>query len=67
MRWTKKEILAFDNLVDAAGHPNGYTRIVARMEMREFVELHGKPKCDAMFAHLESGGAKEDFSDEAPT
>lgn len=67
MRWTKEEITVFDNLVDAVGHPNGYTRIIARMEMKTFVENHGKAKCDAMFAHLESGGAKEDSNDEAPT
>lgn len=54
--WTAQEIVEFDNLVDAVTSPNQLARITARLDMGKFVQLHGKPKCDAMFAHLEAGG-----------
>lgn len=56
LTWTKDEIVEFDNLVDAVTSPNQLARITARLDMGKFVQLHGKPKCDAMFAYLEAGG-----------
>lgn len=59
-RWTKDEIKKFDRLVDDQGSQNQVLRIAARLELRKFQDEHGKEKCDAMWAHLEAGGAKED-------
>jgi len=64
MRWTKEEITEFDRLIDGVGSPDQLVRIEARLKQRDFIGEHGKPKCDAMFAHLDAGGAKEDFCDE---
>lgn len=58
--WTKAEITEFDKLVDAVSSRDQVKRIEARMDMSSFVAKHGKEKCDAMFAHLEAGGKKED-------
>ncbi|ELQ8317587.1 TPA: hypothetical protein L6A34_31420 [Pseudomonas aeruginosa] len=58
--WTKTEITEFDKLVDAVSSRDQVKRIEARMDMSSFVAKHGKEKCDAMFAHLEAGGNKED-------
>ncbi len=58
--WTKDEIVEFDDLVDGVSSPNQLERIDCRMRLNKFASTHGKEKCDAMFAHLEDGGAKED-------
>lgn len=58
--WTASEITEFDSLVDDVSSASQLARISARMRMREFVDKHGKEKCDAMFAHLEAGGDKSD-------
>ena len=63
MKWTKAEIEEFDYLVEAGSSPDQLDRIHARIHFPEFIEKHGKAKCDAMFAHMEAGGAKEDFDD----
>lgn len=52
--WSDDEISTFDRLIDKTGSHDQVERIVGRMELRKFVEQHGKEKCDAMFAHLES-------------
>lgn len=64
MKWTSEEIIRFDDLIDAVGSQNQMVRITGRFDMQEFVKDHGKPKCDAMFTHLESGADKTDFDDE---
>lgn len=58
--WTKAEIVEFDDLVDGVSSLHQLERIDCRLRLDEFVKAHGKAKCDAMFAHLEAGGAKED-------
>lgn len=52
--WTEEELREFDRLVDDVSSRNQLTRIDARLKMTAFVEEHGKEKCDAMFAYLES-------------
>lgn len=54
--WTKEEIQQFDNLVELTSSRNQVKRIEARLDMTAFIEKHTKPKCDAMWAHLEGGG-----------
>ncbi|MEX6780476.1 hypothetical protein [Pseudomonas aeruginosa] len=58
--WTKAEIVEFDELVDGVSSLHQLERIDCRLRLSKFVKAHGQEKCDAMFAHLESGGAKED-------
>ena len=52
--WTEEEIMEFDRLVDKVSSWDQATRSCARMEMNRFVNEHGKEKCDAMWAYLES-------------
>ena len=59
MIWSKQEITEFDELVEAASSSNQMERLRSRFDMPKFIDKHGKEKCDAMFAHLESGGKKE--------
>ena len=60
MKWSKEEISEFDSLVEAASSPSQMERLRSRLDMPKFIAAHGKEKCYAMFAHLESGGKKED-------
>ncbi len=60
MKWTKEEISKFDRLVDGISSSNQVDRISCRLDMHLFIKEHGKEKCDAMFAHLEAGGKRED-------
>lgn len=59
-RWTKQDITAFDRLVDGTSSRDQVKRIKSRLDLSTFVESHGREKCDAMFAHLEAGGARVD-------
>jgi hypothetical protein len=56
--WTAKELKEFDKLIRNVSSFNQLTRIAARLGMSKFVAEHGKEKCDAMFAYLESKGKK---------
>lgn len=58
--WTKAEINTFDDLINATSSPHQVERITARLDQASFITEHGRAKCDAMFAHLEAGGAVED-------
>jgi len=65
--WTKEEIQEFDRLVEMTSSRHQLTRITGRMDMATFIIKHGKEKCDAMWEHLENGGAmiaKEASTDE---
>lgn len=53
--WTKDELKEFDKLIEKVGSSHQVTRISARFDMDAFVKLHGREKCDAMWAHLEGG------------
>lgn len=53
-RWTPEELKEFSKLVDMSGSSDQIDRINARIEMPEFVKLHGDDKCKAMWAHLNS-------------
>lgn len=55
INWTKEEIDRFDELVDMVSSRHQVTRISGRLEMEAFIKVHGKEKCDAMWAHLEGG------------
>lgn len=57
--WTTEEIVEFDCLVEMASSRQQMDRISSRIDMPEFIQKHGKDKCDAMFAHIEAGGALE--------
>lgn len=59
MEWTEEEISQFDALIDKQSSHDQVTRISGRLDMKVFIELHGKDKCDAMWKHLESGGSVE--------
>jgi hypothetical protein len=50
--WTAAELRKFDKLTEACSSQNGNTRVIARLDLKRFVEEVGKEKCDAMFAHL---------------
>lgn len=50
--WTPAELRKFDQLTEAASSPHGNTRVIARLDLKRFVEEVGKEKCDAMFAYL---------------
>lgn len=56
--WTANELLEFERLVDLAGSRNQMDRITSRVEMPAFIEKHGKPKCDSMWAHLKDRDGK---------
>ena len=58
--WTKDVIAEFDRIVNGVSSRSQLTRIDSRLVLEKFIATHGKFKCDAMFAHLEAGGAKED-------
>jgi hypothetical protein len=60
MEWSKEEITEFDRLIDDVSSQNQLSRISCGFAMQDFVNCHGKEKCDAMWIHLESGGPKED-------
>lgn len=60
MVWTKAEITEFDALIESQSSRGQMDRIEGRLGMSAFVKEHGKPKCDAMFAHLQQGGDLED-------
>lgn len=57
-KYTKNEKNEFDRLVRNTASPDQVTRIMARLSLRKFVSLHGKDKCDAMFADTGSDGGK---------
>lgn len=50
--WTDEELREFDMLVDMVSSRNQLERISGRLAMLKFVDEHGKEKCDAMFAYL---------------
>lgn len=50
--YTETELQQFDLLTLRTSSRDQVTRIAARMELKRFIEQHGKAKCDAMFAKL---------------
>jgi len=56
--YTKEELRKFKRLYDKTGSLNGGTRVIARLEMNDFVKEHGKEKCDAMFEAITKGEKK---------
>ena len=51
--WTPAEIKEFDRLIDMSESPNHVQRITGRLDLNAFIKLHGKEKCDAMWAYME--------------
>lgn len=58
-KWTPEELKEFDRLIDMTSSRDQVQRISGRMDMRKFVDKHGKEKCDAIWAHLEATGAQQ--------
>lgn len=50
--WTQAEMAAFDQLTRKLSSLRQMDRITARVDMKHFVDEHGKAKCDAMFDEL---------------
>lgn len=50
--WTQEELDEFNDLTWKMCSANQMDRISARLDMPKFIEKHGKPKCDAMYAYL---------------
>ena len=59
MEWTKAELDRFDRLTRKMSSLKQMDRIMARLEIKRFVESHGKAKCDAMFAALKKRDARK--------
>jgi hypothetical protein len=57
-QWADEELAEFDSLIDMLSSRDQLERISGRLAMSKFVAQHGKEKCDAMFAYLESKGKK---------
>ena len=51
MEYTEEELKEFDRLtwMESGDQMN---RIVGRLEMRKFIEKHGKEKCEVMFQEI---------------
>ena len=49
----------FDRLTNKLSSPDQLERIMARMKMKPFIELHGKSVCDEMFAVLRKRDARK--------
>lgn len=43
---------AFEDLVDRVSSQNNGTRVIARLEMRRFVDKHGKDRCDLAYERM---------------
>lgn len=50
--WTADELSQFDVITQGLSSKWQMDRIKARLELRAFIEKHGKMKCDAMFEAL---------------
>jgi hypothetical protein len=60
MEFTSDEIKEFERLCNMTSSSRQMDRISGRLEMANFVEQHGKDKCDAMYAFLKTKWEKED-------
>lgn len=54
IKWTKSEMEEFDRLSWLSSSRNQVERIMGRLAFGEFVKFHGKEKCDAMWADIQS-------------
>lgn len=50
--WTPEELAEFDRLIEDCDSKSNGVRVIGRINMRAFIEKHGKEKCDAMWVHL---------------
>lgn len=57
--WTDEELKEFNRLIELSGSRDQMDRIHSRIEMPKFITKHGKEKCDAMWAFLESKPRKK--------
>jgi hypothetical protein len=51
--WTKAEFDEFDRLTMKESSLSQMERIEARLDLKHFVDLHGKAKCDAMWVIIQ--------------
>lgn len=56
--YTAEELKEFDTLTMKACSRDQVTHIDGRLKLSQFVKLHGKDKCDALFAMLMARDAK---------
>lgn len=50
--WTREQLRRFDALTEATSSPNGHIRVIARLDLKQFILEHGEELCNAMFAYL---------------
>lgn len=50
--WTPEELAEFDRLTEDCASKSRGVRVIGHINMRAFIEKHGKEKCDAMWAHI---------------
>lgn len=49
---TARQYEEFEDLVDRVSSQNGGVRVIARLQMRRFVDKHGKDRCDCAYEKL---------------
>lgn len=52
--YTKDELAKFTTLVEMTESLNNGVRIQGRLDLKKFVDAHGKDKCDAMFEEIKN-------------
>jgi hypothetical protein len=57
--FSDKDLRMFDRLTLRLSSPFGHVRINARFDLTNFIDQHGREKCDAMFAVLRKRDAKK--------
>lgn len=55
--YTPADLEEFDRITMNASSPDQMTRIIARLELRKFIDKHGRAACDAMFQEIKNGDA----------
>jgi hypothetical protein len=56
--YTTAELKQFDRLTNKLSSQDQMARINARVDIKKFIEEHGKEKCDAMFDVLKRRDAR---------
>jgi len=52
MAYSKKELREFDRITWNLSSPDQMTRIAARIDIKKFMDEHGREKCDEMYTAL---------------
>lgn len=59
IEYTTAELEEFKRLYMATGSYDNAQRVIARIDLREFLEKHGKDKCNAMYEKLMAEGVPQ--------